>query len=184
LAYGERYQAVLDHGSRLSLPADDLKPVIQAELVGGGATDFGVPSMVADVELTPIVGDELERQLAILNACWSFFDEVADRVSPTLRKGPRGGGRDRDEIVEHVLAADQGYAGRFEFKLPPLTIGDHDGIAQHRALVMDAARTYGPEGIPPSKRWPVRYTIRRMAWHILDHAWEMEDKDLTDEEQS
>ena len=24
--------------------------------------------------------------------------------------------------------------------------------------------------------WPVRYAARRIAWHVLDHAWEIEDK--------
>ena len=26
---------------------------------------------------------------------------------------------------------------------------------------------------------PLRYLIRHSAYHTLDHAWEMEDKDLT-----
>src|SRR5438067_302187 len=31
---------------------------------------------------------------------------------------------------------------------------------------------------PPTgdRGWPVRYAARRMAWHVLDHAWEMEDR--------
>ena len=33
--------------------------------------------------------------------------------------------------------------------------------------------------IATSSGWPVRYAIRRMAWHVLDHAWEMQDKDLS-----
>jgi hypothetical protein len=26
------------------------------------------------------------------------------------------------------------------------------------------------------KGWPARYAARRIAWHALDHAWEMEDR--------
>jgi hypothetical protein len=30
-----------------------------------------------------------------------------------------------------------------------------------------------------ARTWPLRYLIRHTAYHTLDHAWEMEDKDLT-----
>jgi hypothetical protein len=32
-------------------------------------------------------------------------------------------------------------------------------------------------GTPPvPKGWPPRYAARRIAWHALDHAWEIEDR--------
>jgi hypothetical protein len=31
----------------------------------------------------------------------------------------------------------------------------------------------GPRG---GIRWPARYYVRRAAWHVLDHAWEIEDR--------
>ena len=32
-------------------------------------------------------------------------------------------------------------------------------------------------GEPVTERgWPPRYAARRIAWHVLDHAWEIEDK--------
>jgi hypothetical protein len=36
----------------------------------------------------------------------------------------------------------------------------------------------GPEAPlkAPGKRWPPRYAARRIAWHVLDHAWEIEDR--------
>jgi hypothetical protein len=30
-----------------------------------------------------------------------------------------------------------------------------------------------------ARAWPLRYLIRHTAFHTLDHAWEMEDKDMT-----
>ena len=30
--------------------------------------------------------------------------------------------------------------------------------------------------VPVPKGWPHRYAARRIAWHVLDHAWEMEDR--------
>lgn len=26
------------------------------------------------------------------------------------------------------------------------------------------------------KGWPPRYAARRIAWHVLDHAWQIEDR--------
>jgi hypothetical protein len=31
----------------------------------------------------------------------------------------------------------------------------------------------GPRG---GVRWTARYYVRRSAWHVLDHAWEIEDR--------
>jgi hypothetical protein len=50
---------------------------------------------------------ELERELALMQACWAFFDEVRGRVSAEMRKGPRGGGRDRAVIVGHTWVTEQ-----------------------------------------------------------------------------
>ena len=52
-------------------------------------------------------GDQLA---AIVEAAWTIFDRVVAGAPAELRKGPRGGGRDRDKIVEHVVGADGGYA--------------------------------------------------------------------------
>ena len=33
------------------------------------------------------------------------------------------------------------------------------------------------DGTPPDGgKWPPRYAARRIAWHALDHAWEIEDR--------
>ena len=31
----------------------------------------------------------------------------------------------------------------------------------------------------PGATWPLGYAVRRFAWHVLDHAWEVEDKSLS-----
>jgi hypothetical protein len=33
-----------------------------------------------------------------------------------------------------------------------------------------------------ARTWPLRFLIRHTAYHTMDHAWEMEDKDLTAEQ--
>lgn len=181
LAYRERYEEVLTCGKGLKLPPGDLEISVVDEKPGDGTTEFGVPGIVADVERVPIEDDELEQQVAVLQATWVFFDQVAAKVSPELRKGPRGGGRDRDKIVAHVIECEPGYARYLTLKLPLAAIDGVKAIRAQRAAIVDASREHGPAGKIPGKKWPVRYTIRRMAWHVLDHAWEMEDKDLTGE---
>ena len=93
-----------------------------------------------------------------------------------MRTGPRGGGRDRGKIAAHVLGAETAYARKLGLKLREPPIGDSAAIAAHRdeiAAVLDAPS----DGAPPvPKGWPVGYATRRLAWHVLDHAWEVEDR--------
>jgi hypothetical protein len=39
--------------------------------------------------------------------------------------------------------------------------------------VTDGIPARGPRG---GKRWSAPYFVRRAAWHVLDHAWEIEDR--------
>ena len=176
--YADRYQRVA------VIFRDGPLPVhfgVIEHLEGSGATDFGVPDRVAEVDREPLTETECERQVALLRACWAVFDDVAARVSAELRKGPRGGGRDRDEIVDHVVKADRGYARRIGVRTPPFDSFDRAAVEAHREAVF-AVLPGMRDGEPVQARgWPARYFIRRAAWHVLDHAWEMEDKDMTDE---
>ena len=53
-----------------------------------------------------------------------------------------------------------------------------DGLARHRQAYLDAIRAYNAEG-KPARTWPIQFLIRRTAHHVMDHAWEMEDRDLS-----
>jgi len=49
-------------------------------------------------------------------------------------------------------------------------------LDEQRAAILDflrAARAGEPAG---EKKWLPRYGARRIAWHALDHAWEMQDR--------
>jgi hypothetical protein len=181
LDYRDRFAAVLDTTGVVTLPGGTLQIKVVEEQAGDGQTDFGVPGQVAASEHTPITGKELERQIAVLEAGWTFFDQVSASVSAELRKGPRGGGRDRDPIIDHVLQAERGYVRYLGLKRIELSINDAGAIAAHREEVVASLRELGPETGLEGGKWPVRYVIRRMAWHVLDHAWEMQDKDLSGE---
>jgi hypothetical protein len=133
---------------------------------GNGATDFGAPDARGpwdEEELTP---RELDRQLSILQDCWNYFDAVVENAPATLQKGPRGGGRDRDGIVDHVRGAERAYCSKIGFRVAPRTPWD-----EQRDVVVTALRAGSR-----SAKWPVAYAIRRCAWHVVDHAWEIEDK--------
>lgn len=119
--------------------------------------------------------------LTLMQACWAFFDEVRGRVSAEMKKGPRGGGRDRDHIVRHTFAAEQDWATKVGVRTPDGTIQSDEGLKTHRHAYCQAIRDYHSQGKLAGKvaKWPLRFLIRHTAFHTLDHAWEMEDKDLT-----
>ena len=145
---------------------------------GSGSTDFwGISFAFSGFDRQPMTESELERELSLMRACWTFFDGVRGRVSAVLKKGPRGGGRDRDHIVRHVLLNEFDWAKGIGTPAPDELPSD-DGLAAYRDAYCDAIRAYHSAGRSAGK-WPLRYLIRHTAFHTMDHAWEMEDKDLS-----
>lgn len=178
VSYADRYQIIAGNAGVPGVKAAADDPDVIETLKGSGATDFGVPDKVARADHEFMTDAECERQIKLLESCWAYFDEVSQKVSPEMQKGPRGGGRDRDEIISHTLEADRGYARQIGVRTSPGHIEREGGIAAHREDVVKAIRTQNREEV--ETKWPLRYFIRRAAWHMLDHAWEMEDKDLRD----
>jgi hypothetical protein len=147
---------------------------------GTGSTDFwGVSFAFSAIDKQDLSSEELARELALMQACWAFFDEVRMRVSAELRKGPRGGGRDRDRIVRHTLGAEQGWVAKLGMPTPHDAMRSDEELQAHRDAYCTAIRAYHAEG-KMARTWPLRYLIRHTAYHTLDHGWEMEDKDLQD----
>jgi hypothetical protein len=159
--------------------AGDLTVVERLE--GNGMTDYyGVSGMHAAPEREQMTEAACERKIALLRATWATFDDVASRVSPELRKGPRGGGRDRDEIVRHVNGAEIAeHATKVGIRTPLDARLDPDTLRAHREAFCAAIREFNALGPSAGKWWTVQFLIRRCAWHMLDHAWEMEDRDLS-----
>jgi len=164
---------------------DTIKDVDVAEQYAGtGSTDFwGISFAFSSIDKQGMLGDELERELTLMRACWSFFDDVRSRVSAEMKRGPRGGGRDRDHIIRHTVAAEQDWARMIGVLTPDDAMLTGDGLKSHRDAYCQAIRDYHSQGKLAGKmaKWPLRYLIRHTAFHTLDHAWEMEDKDLTAE---
>ena len=146
---------------------------------GTGSTDFwGISFAFSSVDQQAISGKELERELTLMQACWAFFDDVRSRVSAEMQKGPRGGGRDRDRIVRYVHFTERDWAKMVGVITPGETVLTGEELNAYRDEYCNAIRAFHSEG-KMARKWPLRYLIRHTAFHTLDHAWEMEDKDLT-----
>lgn len=177
-AYATRYAAVAAKAGEAfpfgPLGAADLKVVEEA--AGGSGTEFGVPSRVTDADRRPTTAAEADRLRRLVAAAWATFDDVAASAPAELRKGPRGGGRDRDKMIGHVLEADQAYAREIGLKMAAPAIGKRATIEAIRAVVLDAIGAPSDGSLLADRKWTARYAASRIAWHALDHAWEMEDR--------
>ena len=145
--------------------------VIAERLDGDGATAFGVPSKIAQEDRRPTTADEAARLAAIVEASWAAFDRIAAAAPEVLRKGPRGGGRDRTKIVVHVQGGDDSYAS-----VVGIPAADRRSGPALRERLLAILREPSDGSPIAGKRWPPRYAARRIAWHALDHAWEIEDR--------
>lgn len=146
---------------------------------GTGSTDFwGISFAFSSIDRQDVSSEALERELTLLQACWAFFDDVRARVSAEMQKGPRGGGRDRDHIVRHTFGTEQDWAKKIGVLTPQGAMLTDEGLHAHRDAYCTAIRAFHAEG-KMARTWPLRFLIRHTAFHTMDHAWEMEDKDLT-----
>jgi hypothetical protein len=181
-AYRSRYRPIAERAG-LATEFDAAGALDVAEdHVGVGSTDFwGISFAPSSFEQEPMSEDELDRKLALLGAAWRFFDDVAGSVSAELAKGPRGGGRTRDEIVRHALGWERAdLAKRVGVVVDPIVPPTSDGFSSHRDEFVAALRTYNANGrMARGRNWTIALLVRHTAFHVLDHAWEMEDRDLS-----
>jgi hypothetical protein len=163
--YAPRY-AVVAKAAGQRFPARPGSFEVVERLAGNATTDFGAPSCFASTDRAPLT----PRSTAVLSAAWRLLDGYAETAPEELRKGPRGGGRDRDKMLGHVLDSEAAYARKLGVKHKPPQVGDAAAIAALRADIL-AALEAGADG-----KWPARYAARRLTWHVLDHLWEMQDR--------
>ena len=114
----------------------------------------------AQLSFVTITTRDLKRQVTVLEDCWTYFDKVVATAPAVMTRGPRGGGRDRDPIATHVREAERRYCSALGSPLPPRT-----PWVEQRAVIVSALLSNAPAG-----KWPPRYSLRRMGWHVLDHA--------------
>jgi hypothetical protein len=150
--------------------------VIVERTAGGVSTDFGVPSAITELDRRPVSAAEAARLVRFVDAAWAVFDRVAATAPPELRKGPRGGGRDRDKIVGHVDGADHAYCQVMGIKVAAPDRADPPTVAAMRAAMLEVLGQPSDGSPIAGRKWPPRYAANRIAWHALDHAWEIEDR--------
>ena len=187
--YGARYAGVLKgSGVRFTAPARASTLAVVERLKGDATTDFGAPSIAPEADAAPIDRRWLTKNARILGACWAAFDRAVDRVTGgSLERAARrrpGGRRDR--------RSRRGRRGRLPADDRREAAGYRDGAAarevaaiaareEERAAVLEGLERALIDGIPEKgprggARWSARYFVRRAAWHVLDHAWEIEDR--------
>jgi hypothetical protein len=182
--YAPRYARVLQ-AAEIDFPFTNTAAdfLVKERLEGNATTDFGAPVIIPEADRESLDRTEFERLLGILHVCWQAFDAAVQRASgKELRTGPRGGGRDLETIQDHVLGAERAYLAKLAWKYK--SEGGINSIEETRrtrqAIVSALEAAFkgelpkqGPRG---GTVWPPRYFIRRTTWHVLDHAWEIDDR--------
>ena len=172
--YAPRYAEVAKL-AEVTFPAK-VELEVTERVKGKGATDFGIPHEVTRADSEPLTARQAARQVELMRAAWAVLDRVAKASPAELRKGPRGGGRDRDKMLDHVLGAEAAYARKLGIKHPQPELGDTRAIKALRDELAETLRGASDGSSLTPKGWPPRYAMRRIAWHVLDHAWEMQDR--------
>ena len=168
LAHAPRY-AVVAKEAGLEFDPDGIEVDAVERDAGDASTTCGVPGAIGAADRQPVSAAEAKRLAAIVAASWAVFDRVAAKAPESLRKGPRGGGRDRTKIVGHVNDSDGGYANAMGIK-------GIDDVPARREAMLEVLRVPSDGSPIAGRKWPPRYAARRIAWHALDHAWEIEDR--------
>jgi hypothetical protein len=158
---------------------------IVARLEGNSTTDFGAPAALLPDEWDLMDASDLPRCLRLMQACWSAFDQAVEHAEgKELRKGPRGGGRDLAKIVDHVVQAEKAYLKKLGWNKTAMiqSSGQADMLRLREevrhGLEASLAGQLPREGPRGGKRWPPSFFIRRLSWHVVDHAWEIQDRVL------
>jgi hypothetical protein len=170
--YADRYAEVARRANaRFAKTAGDDLEVVE-RVKGNATTEFGAPGVVADIDREPLSRSQAARWSRLLEASWSLLDDVVAGAPASLRKGPRGGGRDRDKMYAHVLDAERAYGRKLGIAKP----ASFPSTEEFRREVLAIARRDSDGSPLTDNGWPPRYVVRRIAWHVLDHAWEMQDR--------
>jgi hypothetical protein len=177
-SYLPRYADVTERAGLAKTFARSREVEVVERVPGSSSTDFwGIAHVPSEIEREVLPEPDLERRLTLLQACWAQFDDVTKRITAELLPGSRGGGRTREQIIRHVYANEpEQFSRKIEVRTPKEVVLTPGGLAAHRQDYLDAIRAYNADG-KPARTWPIQFLIRRTAHHVMDHAWELEDRD-------
>jgi hypothetical protein len=179
----EAQQALIDSQPRYRVIAQRAEldfapgaPVVVERVPGDATTDWGAPSSVTAFDIKPSDKAQAERRVALLRAAWTVMDETIATSPAELRKGPRGGGRERDQVASHVIEAERAYARKIGVQHKSFPLTDLAALTTMREAITDVL-SKPSDGSPLTPNgWPATYAIRRITWHVVDHIWEIEDR--------
>jgi hypothetical protein len=175
-SYADRFAEVARRAGLSFDPAVANAVEVVERVKGGSTTNFGAPEVTSAAEATKVTPARAKTMVALLEAAWALFDAEAAKAPAELRKGPRGGGRDRDKMVDHVIGAEASYARKLGVRHKQPAIDDVEGIAALRGEIL-AVLGAPNDGAPPVENgWTTPYAAKRLTWHVLDHLWEMQDR--------
>ncbi|GCE15519.1 hypothetical protein [Tengunoibacter tsumagoiensis] len=173
LEMAERYRVIAERAGQ-EFEVGDLLAVERVK--GDTTTDWGAPSSIARFDREPSDAQAAALRVSLLRAAWEIMDEVV-AVSPAeLRKGPRGGGRERDEVFRHVVEAERAYGRKIGVKQKPFAARDRAAREAMREEIASVLSRPSDGRELVENGWPVAYAARRIAWHVIDHIWEIEDR--------
>ena len=169
-AYAPRYAVIAKLAKAPFIAGEPTFKVVE-RMRGNATTDYGAPGVQAKDDRKPLTPKQAARMRDLLEASWDYLDMVVAKAPSSLRKGPRGGGRDRDAMFDHVLGAEMEYAKRIGVRQRQPDGKDRLAVRAFRKAIFEGFNNPNRE-----EKWPVAYAGRRTAWHALDHAWEIEDR--------
>ena len=167
LEYQERYGEIARRAG-LKFPSEVAAVEVVERTPGNATTAFGAPVMIAQGHYEPLTRTDRAHLVALLEAAWAFLDEVAAGAPAELRKGPRGGGRDTAAVLEHVRNPEGAYARKMGMETR--------GVPDLHAAVIAFLASAEAWAAPGNGVWPKRFGAQKFIWHILDHAWEIQDR--------
>ncbi len=183
LTIGSRYAAVAEQAGFSFVTPSSIEAFEVVERVAGTATtDFGAPSVLLTSDQEPVEQGETERLCRLVTACWAVFDEALHRIPLDLHEVKPERGRSPSAIRLHLLETDLMHLSAFgpAFRQPdPAQVAQQEAQVREQLLAHLAA--IPPKEVPALHRrygfvWTPRFAVRRSAWHALDHAWELQDR--------
>jgi hypothetical protein len=189
VAVGTHYARVAERaGLPLTLPTSLEELVVIERLPGTAVTDFGALSVLTSHDTDPLDEARLARLEHLLVACWATFDDALADVSEEQRDQKPARGRAPNAMRLHILEADLMHRSAFGLAFKPLTSANAQDIAEQEARVREQflARLRAVpcnETFEPRRSygflWTPHFAVRRAAWHALDHAWELQNRQDT-----
>ena len=183
LSVGPRYAGVVRPlGLAFQPPAVLQQFLVDERVTGSATTDFGAPDAALAADADSVAPEECLRLVWILTGCFRAFEAAAQAGEcRALRKGPRSGGRQLPAIVLHVLEANCAYLQKLAWRPRPVTGTPVESLHRLEAEVAEALTAAAAGRLPRAgprggRLWTPRFFARRAAWHLLDHAWEIEDR--------